>query len=61
MKTYFDALDMNYAANLFVNKVDDRDEIKRRPSALKKAYHLGSQLTATDTPPPQEPIDIEAD
>jgi multimeric flavodoxin WrbA len=61
MKTYFDALDMRYAANLFVNKVDDRDEIKRHPSALKKAHHLGSQLAATDTPPPQETIDIEAD
>jgi multimeric flavodoxin WrbA len=59
MKTYFDALDVNYAANLFVNKVDDRGDIERHPSALKEAYRLGSQLVAADTPPPPKPIDIE--
>ncbi|MHC4426165.1 MAG: flavodoxin family protein [Planctomycetota bacterium] len=59
MKTYFDALDANYAANLFINKVDDRGDIERHPSALKEAYRLGTQLVAADTPPPPKPIDIE--
>jgi multimeric flavodoxin WrbA len=58
MKTYFDALDIGYAANLFVDKVDDRGEIKEHPLALEEAYRLGSQLAGTGAPP-HEPTDIE--
>jgi multimeric flavodoxin WrbA len=59
MKSYFDLLQVNYAANLFVNKIDALGEVEKHPSALKEAYRLGSQLAATDSPPPQKPIDIE--
>jgi len=59
MRSFFDVLDMHYMINLFVNKVDDAGEIEKHPSALKEAYRLGSQLGATDTAPPQRPIDIE--
>ena len=59
MNTYFDSLQVHYAANLFVNKIDSLGEIEKHPSALKEAYRLGSLLAATDSPPPQKPIDIE--
>jgi hypothetical protein len=58
MKYYFDVLDMQYVANLFVNKVDDCGEIKKHPIALKEAYRLGSELVTVETPP-EKPIDVE--
>jgi hypothetical protein len=41
MKYYFDVIEMNYAANLFVSNVDALGEIKKHPSALKDAFRLG--------------------
>ncbi|MBL7189422.1 MAG: flavodoxin family protein [Phycisphaerae bacterium] len=58
MKTYFDALDMKYIANLFVDQVDDRGQVEEHPSALDQAYQLGAQLAGTDDPP-EKTIDIE--
>ncbi len=59
MKYYFDALDMHYAANLFINKVEDAGEIKKHPSAMKEAHRLGSELVTAAAPPPEKPIDVE--
>jgi len=59
MKYYFDVLDMNYAASLFVNRMEDPGQVKKHPSAMKEAFRLGQQLAAADTPPPEKPIDIE--
>jgi multimeric flavodoxin WrbA len=59
MKYFFDVLDINYAANLFVNKMEDPGQIKNHPSAMKEAFRLGCQLAAPDTPPPQKPLDVE--
>ena len=59
MKTYFDSLQMHHTANLFVNQIDALGEIKKHPTAMKEAYRLGSQLAASDTKPPEKPIDIE--
>ncbi len=59
MKYYFDVLDMQYAANLFVNKVDDCGEIKKHPLAMKEAYRLGSELVASETLLSEKPIDVE--
>ena len=58
MMTYFDALDMNYAVNLFVGRVDDVGEISDHPSALEQAYQLGSQLTGTEALP-EKSLDVE--
>jgi multimeric flavodoxin WrbA len=58
MKYYFDVLDMQYVANLFVNKVDVCGEIKKRPVALKEAHRLGAELVSSSTPP-EKPIDVE--
>jgi multimeric flavodoxin WrbA len=59
MKSYFDALQVHYMANLFVSKIDARGDIEKHPSALNEAYRLGSLLAAADASPPEQPIDIE--
>ena len=59
MKTYFDSLQVHYAANLFVNKIDALGEIEKHPTAMNEAYLLGSQLVATGAELPDKPIDIE--
>ena len=59
MKSFFDVLDICYAAGLFVNQVDGLDEIEEHPSALKEAYRLGSRLVNADTLPSDKPINIE--
>ena len=58
MKYYLDVLDMKYAANLFVNKMEEPGQIEKHPSALKEAFRLGTELITTPTPP-EKPIDIE--
>ena len=59
MKYFFDVLDFNYAANLFVNKVEDPGQIKNHPSAMEQAFALGQKLVAPGSPPPEKPLDIE--
>jgi multimeric flavodoxin WrbA len=58
MKYYFDVLDMRYAANLFVNKMEEPAQIKNHPTAMKEALRLGADLIIAPTPP-EKPIDIE--
>lgn len=59
MKYFFDVLDMNYAANLFVNKVEEVGQIKKHPSAMEEAFRLGRRLAAADSPALEKPLDIE--
>jgi multimeric flavodoxin WrbA len=59
MKTYFDSLQVRYAASLFVNKIDALGEIEKHPTAMKEAYRLGRQLAAGDAEPPDKPGDVE--
>lgn len=56
-KYYLDVLDMSYAANLFVNKVDARGQIKENTAAMEQAFRLGCELVTTTTP--QEPVNVE--
>ena len=58
MKYYFDVLEVGYFANLFVNRVDGRGDIRKHPTALKEAYHLGSALGSFSGPMPQGSIDV---
>ena len=58
MMTYFDAIDINYAINLFVGRVDDVGEVSGHPSALEKAYELGGKLVATEELP-EKSINVE--
>jgi len=59
MKSYFDSLQVHYAANLFVNKIDALGDIEKHPTAMNEAYRLGSQLVDADTLPSDKPINIE--
>jgi multimeric flavodoxin WrbA len=59
MKYYFDVLDINYTANLFVNQIDDLGDIQKHPEALKEAFRLGKELITSEVPPPQKPVNIE--
>ncbi|MFZ2148986.1 MAG: flavodoxin family protein [Sedimentisphaerales bacterium] len=59
MKSFFDVLDINYTANLFINKVDDLGEIQKYPSALKEAFRLGKELITAEYPLPQKPVNVE--
>lgn len=58
-KYFLDVLDMNYAANLFVNKIDEPGQIKKHPSAMDEALRLGRELASTEAPPPEKPINVE--
>lgn len=59
MKHYFDALDIAYAFNLFVNGVDAKDDIRNHPAAMDHAFRLGQELVCAEAPTPKEPLDTE--
>ncbi len=59
MKYFLNALDMQYAANLFVNNVDEAGAVESNAEAMQQAYRLGGQLAAVDTPLPEKTVDIE--
>lgn len=58
MKSYFDAIQMRYVANLFVNKVNEAGEIQKHPLALSEAFRLGKELI-TATILPEKPVCVE--
>jgi multimeric flavodoxin WrbA len=59
MKYYFDVLDINYTANLFINQIDALGDIQKHPEALKEAFRLGKELITSEAPPPEKPVNIE--
>jgi len=58
MKYYLDALDMHYASNLFVNRIENRGQIEKHPDAIEQAFRLGVELTIAASPIPEKPIDV---
>ena len=48
MKYFFDVLEMEYADNLTVGRVDAKGEISGHPTALKDAYEAGKRLVGDD-------------
>jgi len=58
-KYFLDVLEMNYAANLFVNKIDEPGQVKQHPSAMDEAFRLGRELVSTEAPPPDKPVNVE--
>jgi multimeric flavodoxin WrbA len=58
MKYWLDALGVAYAANLFINHVDEVGGIRKRPQALAEAERLGKHLAADSGPPPRMPLDV---
>ena len=59
MKYWFDVLDMQYAANLFVNKVDAKGDVERHPSAMAEARRLGAALVREPKWPAGKPVNVE--
>ncbi len=59
MKTYFDSLNVRYAANLFVNQTDEAGDIERHPSAMSEAFWLGGELVGGQSDPQERTIDVE--
>lgn len=58
MKYFFDALDVHYTLNLFVNRVDAKGEIDDHPTALKEAWRLGRELVPGEKPAAKKPVDV---
>ncbi len=58
MHYFFDALQMQYSYNLFVNRVDKRGAITGHPAALAEAFRLGAELVSAPQAPPQT-VDVE--
>jgi multimeric flavodoxin WrbA len=56
---FFDVLEMAYAANLFVNKIDAPGQIKQHPTAMDEAFRLGRELVSSQTPTSEKPINVE--
>ena len=46
MKYFYDAIDIEYADNLLIRRVDQKGEIKEHPDALRDAYELGKKLAS---------------
>lgn len=59
IKYWFDVLDMHYAANLFVNKVDARGAVERHPSAVAEATRLGAELVQNPKLGGKRPTNVE--
>ncbi len=58
MHYFFDALQMKYSYNLFINQVDGKGAIVEHPSALSEAFRLGGELISAPEAPPQT-VDVE--
>ncbi|MGB2755441.1 MAG: flavodoxin family protein [Phycisphaerae bacterium] len=58
MKYWFDALEIGYFANLFVNRADARGDILERPQALEEAFRLGRALATPGEPMPEKPFNV---
>jgi multimeric flavodoxin WrbA len=59
MKYWFDALEIDYFANLFVNQVDGAGDIRRHPRALAEARRLGAALADANAPVPAKPAEVK--
>lgn len=59
MRYWLDALDMDYAVNLFVNKIDERGAVLQHPSAMKEAFRLGGELVSADRAVSEASVDVE--
>ena len=59
MKYYFDALDMDYFANLFVSNVEEAGKIGDNTEAIEQAFRLGVELVGADAITPKDPVEVE--
>ncbi len=59
IKYFLDAIDMRYAANLFVNNIDAAGAIEKHDEAIAEAYRLGAKLAKPGTKPPETRVEVE--
>ena len=59
MQYWFDVLDVDYSANLFVNKVDAKGDAEKHPSAVAEARRLGAALVIDDSLGGEGPTNVE--
>ena len=59
MKIYFDSLDVRYASNLFVSRIDEPGDIEKHGTAMDEAFKLGSALALRQCIERDKPVDVE--
>lgn len=59
MKYWFDVLDVGYAANLFVNKVDAKGDAVKHPTAVAEARRLGAAIVQNGSLGGENPTNVE--
>ena len=59
MRYWLNVLDISYALNLFVNKIDDRGAVLQHHSAMKEAFRLGGELVSADEMVSEASVDVE--
>lgn len=59
IQSCFDYLEVSHVSSLFVNKVDEKGAVLKRPEALAEAFRLGHELAASQEPVPDEPVSVE--
>jgi len=59
IESFFDCLEVSHASSLFINHVDEKGAILKRPDALAEAFRLGRELAGSEEPVPEEPVCVE--
>lgn len=57
--SFFDCLEVTHVSSLFVNQVDDKGAVLKRPEALAEALRLGRELAGSEEPAPGKPVCVE--
>lgn len=55
----FECLEVSHASSLFVNQVDEKGAVLKRPEALAEALRLGHELASSKEPVPEKPVCVE--
>jgi multimeric flavodoxin WrbA len=59
VQSWFDCLEVSLVSSLFVNRVDEKDAVLKRPEALEEAFRLGRELAGSAEPVPEKPVRVE--
>ncbi len=59
IQSYLQYLEVDYVGGLFVNQVDEKGAILKRPQALQQAFRLGRELAGSRGPRPNRPVHIK--
>ncbi len=59
LQSYLQYLEADYVGGLFVNQVDEKGAILKRPEALQQAVRLGRELAGSRGPLPDRPVHVK--